>query len=315
MDEPLDALEDKPCPLGCARDDKTLFVATDRLHGLPGSFPVVQCRTCRLIRTNPRPRPDAMAAYYPDDYGPHHSAIRDHAPQQRWNLRRCLTQSIDYRATSLPPTPPGRALEIGCASGSFLDELRAGGWTASGLEASPLAAARATALGFDVAVTTLEGAAFDGFEFDLIVAWMVIEHLHDPVAALRKVRQWTAPHGWLAASTPNAGSVERRLFRNSWYALQVPTHLYHFTPQTLRNVLMASGWSVERVAHQRVLGNVIGSVGNALAEVRWADRLASRLRRLPESGRRVNVVLYPVGVALAAIGQTGRMTVWARASC
>lgn len=63
-------MESKPCPLGCPPGDKLLLIGRDRLNNLPGEFKVVRCKTCRLIRTDPRPTQDTIAFYYPDSYEP-----------------------------------------------------------------------------------------------------------------------------------------------------------------------------------------------------------------------------------------------------
>ena len=47
-------VEDISCPLGCPRNDQIAYTGNDLLHGLAGSFTVVKCRTCDLMRTNPR---------------------------------------------------------------------------------------------------------------------------------------------------------------------------------------------------------------------------------------------------------------------
>src|SRR5436309_963851 len=41
----------------------------DRLHWLPGSFEIVRCSGCGLLRTNPRLEAESIARYYPDSYG------------------------------------------------------------------------------------------------------------------------------------------------------------------------------------------------------------------------------------------------------
>src|SRR3546814_9273497 len=81
---------------------------------------------------------------------------------------------------------------------------------------------------------------------DLIVGWMVLEHLHQPLAVLRKLRRWIQPDGWLVLSVPDAGSLEFRVFGDRWYALQLPTHLHHFSPETLANMMTAAGWTADR---------------------------------------------------------------------
>ncbi|MGE5139780.1 MAG: class I SAM-dependent methyltransferase, partial [Rudaea sp.] len=169
----------------------------------------------------------------------------------------------------------------------------------------------ARALGFHVHTGSLETAPAPAQPYDLVVGWMVLEHLHDPVACLRKLHEWVRPGGWLAISVPNAGSLEFRLFGRRWYALQVPTHLYHFSPQTLSALLAKGGWRVERVFHQRVLSNLVASVGYCLVDAGFA-RLGSWLVSFPDRAGRLQYLLFPLASVMAALGQTGRMTVWAR---
>ena len=76
-----------------------------------------------------------------------------------------------------------------------------------GIEFSPKAAAVARALGYPVHAGSLETAPAPVEPFDLIVGWMVLEHLHDPVLALKKLNAWMKPGGWLVLSIPNAGRV------------------------------------------------------------------------------------------------------------
>jgi len=64
-------LENVTCPLGCSKSDEVILTGCDLLHDLPGEFTVVKCRTCGLMRTNPRPTSDTIGFYYPDNYGPY----------------------------------------------------------------------------------------------------------------------------------------------------------------------------------------------------------------------------------------------------
>ena len=50
-----------------------------------------------------------------------------------------------------------------------------------------------------------------GIRFETIIATHVLEHLNDPVAVLRKSREWLAPGGRIIVVTPNATSLHRRL--------------------------------------------------------------------------------------------------------
>ncbi len=56
-EEPLPGvvMETTPCPLGCPAGDEWVLDSYDYHNRLPGKFRVVKCRTCGLMRTDPRP--------------------------------------------------------------------------------------------------------------------------------------------------------------------------------------------------------------------------------------------------------------------
>jgi hypothetical protein len=78
----------------------------------------------------------------------------------------------------------------------------------------------------------------------------------------------------------------------------------------MKAVLAKAGWKLDRIFYHRTVNDFSASLGNAV-ETHGRPELAERLRQL---GKRQNfhLAMYPIASALAAIGQTGRMTVWAR---
>jgi 2-polyprenyl-3-methyl-5-hydroxy-6-metoxy-1,4-benzoquinol methylase len=310
-------LESRPCPLGCPSNDEPVLVGRDRIHNLPGEFLVVRCRVCGLMRTDPRPTPETIGFYYPDTYGPYQntrvSEVSD-AQQPRWErlLRQLATRLIELNIDRVPRLQPGRMLEIGCASGAFLHRMAGEGWQVEGIEFGETAADSARSLGHPVYTGTLESAPDPEHRYDLIVGWMVLEHLHDPVRALQKLHSWIRPGGWLAISVPNAGSFEFSIFKNAWFALQLPNHLYHYTPETLAKVLEMGHWNVEKIFHQRDVGNLVNSFGYAMADRKLFPGFAEKLIAFPRPGGKMKFVLLPLAYLMSIFGQTGRMTIWAK---
>ncbi|MDA8254643.1 MAG: class I SAM-dependent methyltransferase [Betaproteobacteria bacterium] len=308
-------LENVGCPLGCRDGDEPVVTGYDRLNRGPGTFDVVRCRGCGLMRTNPRPTAQGLGAYYPDDYAPYAtSAIAPPAPPPRASaLRRLLQNMVDSRSQWLPALPPGNMLEFGCAAGGFLVRMRAAGWQVEGVDISPEATARARAQGLAVHTGTLASLPSPARPYDLVVGWMALEHLPDPLDALRLLYARTRPDGWLVLSVPDAGALEFRIFGSRWYALQLPAHLFHFTPHTLGRLLSTAGWRIEAIHFQRTAGNLTGSFGHFLADLgfagagRWLVRATARSAILHR-------FLLPLAVGLGMLRQSGRMTVWARKS-
>jgi 2-polyprenyl-3-methyl-5-hydroxy-6-metoxy-1,4-benzoquinol methylase len=265
-------LEKVSCPLGCPENEEAVLTGRDLLHNLPGEYTVVKCLDCGLMRTNPRPTPETMGFYYPNDYGPYlGTRVKPVVSQSTTILKkwlRLLAQRIfKFNTEVLPLIPTGRMLEVGCASGSFLHHMGQQGWQVEGIEFSEQAAGMARQMGYPVYAGSLETAPNPDQSFDLIVGWMVLEHLHNPMQGLIKLHEWAKPHAYLVLSVPNAGAWNFRIFKEKWYALQVPNHLYHYTPASLTRILFASGWEVEKIFHQRILTEWIASTGYMLTEV------------------------------------------------
>jgi SAM-dependent methyltransferase len=313
-------MEDAPCPMGCTADDEELYVGRDRFYGRAGAFPVVRCRRCQLVRTSPRPTMATIGAFYPDLYGPYHRQANQPSPaprglaavRERWQRRLRL----DGTRELLPPgLEPGRALEVGCASGGFLLRLQRRGWQVEGIEPSSAAAERAAAQGLLVHVGPIETAPDRDRKLDLVVASHSLEHLHEPLESLRRLRRWARPGALLSCAVPDAGSLLFRRFGSAYYDADLPRHLFHYTPATFTNLLGAAGWKVVRVRGQRTLNCVIGSIGNALSDrhAPIARRMGAAFLAFPESHSRLKPLLIPLTAALAALRQTGRMKIWARA--
>lgn len=309
--------ESGPCPVCDSSLQKHVISGPDRLNRREGWFSVVRCMECGLLRTDPRPTPETMGYFYPSTYQPFRASAGPEPKEQNLSLKQRLARTIfDLRSDSVPNIGVGSLFEVGTGSGGFLRKMRARGWTVSGLEVSRVAVDRARQLGLDIEQATVETGLGPSRPVDVVAAWMVLEHLHQPVVGLKRIRNWLKDDGWFIGSVPNVASLDFRIFQNAWYALQVPTHLFHFTPKTLSKALEAGGFSVDKIFHQRTLSNYPPSIAYTM-EDRWGKKTFSGLQQslldFPvKSPPWVSLALYPAAYMAAALGQTGRMTFWAR---
>src|SRR3546814_547763 len=129
--------------------------------------------------------------------------------------------------------------------------------------------------------------------FDVVVGWMVLEHLHEPLAALKKLRRWVRQDGWLVLSVPDAGGLEFKLFRDRWYALHLPAHLHHFSRDTLTNMLAKGGWTVDHVMWHRSARNTLMSLSYLASDLRWPG--AASFFRDAADRRKFRVTGKPIG--------------------
>ena len=141
----------------------------------------------------------------------------------------------------------GRLLDVGCGSEVFLRTMTDLGWSVSGVEPHPAAAGIARAKGLRVVTGTIEAARFPAGAFDIVTMSHVLEHVTDPLGALRECGHVLAPGGRLIAVTPNALSHGARTFGAAWMGWDPPRHLVAFSPDSLRNTLTVAGLTGVRV--------------------------------------------------------------------
>jgi SAM-dependent methyltransferase len=82
--------------------------------------------------------------------------------------------------------------------------------------------------------------------FDCIICSHVLEHVHDPVQALKKIKHALKPGGVLLLSCPNAMSKAGHYFGAHWRGLEAPRHLAIPTAYFLREFLERIGFQVEQ---------------------------------------------------------------------
>lgn len=140
---------------------------------------------------------------------------------------------------------PGRLLDVGAGDGYFLNAARAGGWQVEGLELSQPRIARAQEwFGLALRCCELRAAPFPPASFDAVSMLQLLEHLHDPRAALTCARELLRPGGLVILSTPNVLAYARKSRAvNSW---RIPRHLFFFSPRTLVGGVERAGFTVLR---------------------------------------------------------------------
>lgn len=111
-----------------------------------------------------------------------------------------------------------------------------------GTEFSPAACDLARAKGIEVRQGDLLNAAFPSESFDVVTLWHVFEHLPEPRNELAEIQRILRPGGLLVIEVPNCGSMGFRFTKEKWYHFDVPRHLQHFTPETMRKLLMAASF-------------------------------------------------------------------------
>lgn len=123
---------------------------------------------------------------------------------------------------------PGRLLDVGCWTGSFVEAAVARGWDASGVEPSSWAVGEARARGLDVRQGELEDVDVPDRSLRAVAVCDVLEHLEDPGPAVGRIASLLEPDGAVYLTVPDAGSSLARMMGRRWWSV-LPMHLQYFT--------------------------------------------------------------------------------------
>jgi 2-polyprenyl-3-methyl-5-hydroxy-6-metoxy-1,4-benzoquinol methylase len=217
----------------CGRADAQPFLqAPDRFHGRKTFYALCRCPNCSLVWLKDVPRPEEMEQHYGAKYDRFISVAGDSSPA-KWRER--LKTIKRYRTG-------GALLDLGCSSGAFLGSLEPENWMLYGIEMSEAVARKAEArTGARVFVGDILNAPFSSETLDVITCFDVLEHVYNPHQVMSRVFEWLKPGGVFYVLVPNIDSGEARAFKSYWYGLELPRHLSHFCPESLRHLAKSVG--------------------------------------------------------------------------
>jgi len=217
----------------CGNDDNE-YLTTQR------GLRIVRCRACGLVYVNPRPQAGELASLYTDYHA------RGGGDEASWDrlMGRIFRESADLLCATQKGSRRPRLLDVGCGFGGFVALMKERGWDAEGVDPSPLVVEAATRKGREVRLGRLEELQVDQGSYDAATMFYVLEHLPDPMGALRKVFDLLVPGGMLLIRVPHTTPIVRLLapagLGGELY--DPPFHLYDFSPAVLREMLCRTGF-------------------------------------------------------------------------
>jgi SAM-dependent methyltransferase len=204
-----------------------------------------------------KPSPAELQSYYATKYyqeahgsyeltyGEDELAFFSAKLEQRWyalQRLRVLNQEGGQR----------RMLDVGCGEGYALAFFRDKGWdvrgfdfSSAGVESKNPSCSDAMVAGdiFDL----LQREISSGRKYDVVWLQNVLEHVLDPIALLRSLRQLVADNGAAVVTVPNDCSIvqeaalKHQHIDKAFWVLP-PDHLSYFDANSLRKVAGHTGW-------------------------------------------------------------------------
>ena len=208
------------------------FLITDSHYGSRWSF--YSCIHCGYVFSNPSIPAAELLRFYAqlDD--------REYAEEEVGrgrNFSAILNRLDDF------PLPGKRLLDVGAASGIFLNLARKRGYEILGIEPSrSLAADARKRYGIELFVGTLEELR-DERKFSVVTLLDILEHLSDPDGFMGRVSALTEEGGILVVVTPDIDSLAARLAGKKWWHFRI-AHIAFFNRRSLRFLLEKNGFEI-----------------------------------------------------------------------
>jgi 2-polyprenyl-3-methyl-5-hydroxy-6-metoxy-1,4-benzoquinol methylase len=232
--------EHRDCPVCGSNKRKTIGKRGGKSHRavLGEEATVVRCRDCTALYTYPTLLPVGNPYNESDfeDYFHHHPD--DSKVRAGENLARHAEQILGSK---------GRVLEAGCGGGGMLQGFLNRGWSCTGIEMTEAYAKVAEERGLTIIRQPVEAAEFSGI-FDVMIFPAIIEHLYNPLEALRRCVSALRAGGLVHIEAPNesalalaAGNLYYKLKGRDWTINLSPTfpsfHVVGFNPKSMKRLV------------------------------------------------------------------------------
>lgn len=206
---------------------------------------VYRCLQCGLGVLEPRPDEEELNALYRNSYfvtrydegvAPGSEAMRKRLSWETHRIR--LFRRFLKR---------GRILDVGSGRGYFLLACREAGYEVEGFDVSEDAAEYVrNTLKIPVTTGKPDNVPFKEGSFDVVTMWHSLEHTENPHTYLDAARRWLRPDGLLVVDVPNYLSTDASKNWEKWDGWSLPYHFFHFTPESLDQMLAQHGFEVIR---------------------------------------------------------------------
>lgn len=223
------------CPI-CEGTDFDPFLTCEDYTVSHEKFNIVKCKQCNFLFTNPRPDAKSIGKYYQAEAYISHTNTNKGIINKIYQLVRKKTLKNKLNIINgLSNSKSGILLDVGCGTGAFLEVCQQAGWQVRGVEPDENARALAQQK-IKSSIHTDITALNEKNYFDTITLWHVLEHVNSLEATIIQLKSLLKEQGKLIIAVPNHLAKEAISFQEYWAAYDVPRHLYHFTPNSIKQL-------------------------------------------------------------------------------
>jgi 2-polyprenyl-3-methyl-5-hydroxy-6-metoxy-1,4-benzoquinol methylase len=235
------------CPVCLAKDIKEVLIVKDFTVS-EKTFPVFHCNICSVRFTQDIPGETEIGAYYQSSNYISHTDTREGLINKLYHLVRNITLKNKRKLVEqLSRGAKGIILDYGCGTGAFLQEMQQAGWKVTGLEPDIMARESAQKLNGSTVFSADYISSIPDQQFDCISLWHVLEHVHRLHPTLKQLNRVMKPGAGILIAVPNYTSNDAMTYGPAWAAWDVPRHLYHFSPESIKKLLAAHGFKLTAI--------------------------------------------------------------------
>lgn len=234
------------CPVCAHSQFRLVLKAKDHLVSKQ-SFSILECVNCDFRFTQDPPSPSAIGPYYDDEAYVEHSDSQSGLIFNLYHRARRIMLSFKYRMLKKRSNGK-RLLDVGSASGYFMEYMQSKGYDAQGIEISDkareLCKQRCGIEAFEP--KSLINNELNG-KYDLITLWHVFEHVYTYDDYFKAFARYINDGGTLAIAMPNHRCLDETYYGKYWCAYDVPRHLWHFEQKTFKAFAEKRGFKLAAV--------------------------------------------------------------------
>lgn len=186
-----------------------------------------RCKKCYYLFVYPKPSSGELRKYYQN------TKFYDKAESEKPRLVRESNSRLQMLSGLAKEYGLKKnLLDVGAASGIFLEQGEKNGWSVEGIELSPELADRARNKGFTVTEGLIEELPGNS-KFPIVTAWEVIEHTIDPIEFMARLRGYAQDGGLIALSTPLSNGLPARVLGSQFPMICPPEHISLFSRKSI----------------------------------------------------------------------------------
>ena len=230
------------CPI-CNQGSFSLFLKTGDYFLTREEFIIQQCDGCGFKFVNPRPDKGEIGRYYQSEEYISHDAKKANLFSRIYKLARVHAIKGKYGIVA-GHAHAGKILDIGCGTGEFLHYCKSRGLEVTGVEPNDKAREYARKVNGIEVFNELGEAGISNPTYGCITMWHVLEHVSLLNERMQEVKRVLKDDGVLFIAVPNRISFDATHYGEFWAAFDVPRHLYHFTPETMGELIKKHGFAI-----------------------------------------------------------------------